>query len=68
MAGGQSSAPAPGLVAVDFDLELAAILHPRMVALIVLANRLKHATQKAVVHVRICRLGTRLVGIGIFVE
>ena len=48
MADGVHSAPVLKLVETDFDLELAPILLPRMAALIVLANRLKHATRKTV--------------------
>ena len=62
MADGQSSAPAPELVAADFRLELAPILHPRMAALIVQANRLNHATRTTVLQVSVIGVAKRLVG------
>ena len=67
MAGGLTSASAPELVPAEFRLERAAILHPRMAALIVQANRLNHATRKTVLpfHVRIVEANTCLVANGI---
>ena len=64
MADGVHSAPVLKLVETDFDLERAPILLPRMAALIVLANRLNHATRTTVLEVRIVVLKTCLVAIG----
>ena len=53
MVGGPPSVPAPKLVVAGYRPELAALLRPRIVVLIVQADRCNHATQIAVLHVRI---------------
>ena len=66
MAGGPASVSVPKVVAAESRPERAPILHPRMAALIVLANRFKYATRETVleVQVRIVVLTTCLVAIG----
>ena len=53
MVGGPPPVPAPKLVVAGYRPELAALLRPRIVVLIVQADRFEHATQIAVLHVRI---------------
>ena len=65
MAGGPASVSVPKLVAAESRPERAAILHPRMAALIVLANRLNHATRTTVLDVWIVGVEKYVVNVDI---